>query len=91
MCSIITKRIAAGLAGVMLAVSGLHAKTGAPHSLVVSANFTDVSLAWCAPESAKDLKWHSGRDYNGDAVSSTDGQKLTKTYVAAKFDADDLR
>lgn len=91
MLPIITRRVVAGFACGMLSLLGAQAKNGAPHSLVVSPNYTDVTLTWSAPESDKTLKWHSGRDYNGDTAPSTDGQKLTKTYVAAKFDAADLR
>ncbi len=80
-----------GLAYGLLAVFGSYAKNGAPHSLVVEPNYTDVKLTWCAPEASKELKWHSGRDYNGDTAPSSDGQKMTKTYVAAKFDANDLK
>lgn len=91
MLPIITRRVVAGFACGVLSLLGAQAKNGAPHSLVVSPNYTDVTLTWSAPESDKTLKWHSGRDYNGDTAPSTDGQKLTKTYVAAKFDAADLR
>lgn len=87
----ITKRVATGLACGVLAVFSVHSKTGAPHSLVTDANFTDVALSWSAPADSKDLRWHDNSDYNGDTAPTVDGQKITKTYVAAKFDANDLK
>ena len=56
MLPIISKRIVTGLAYGLLAVFGSYAKNGAPHSLVVEPNYTDVKLTWCAPEASKELK-----------------------------------
>jgi len=91
MVTIFHKRVAAGLVcGALLSFGG-YAKTGAPHTVVADANFTDVAISWSAPEAAKELRWHDNKDYDGDTAESYDSQKSVKTYVAAKFDAVDLK
>lgn len=87
---ILHNRLAAGVALMCLAIPAMQAKTGAPHTVSVQPNFTDVSLEWCAPSADKELKWHNNQDYNGDTAPETDTQKAVKTYVAAKFTAEDL-
>ena len=86
-----TQRVATALSCGLLAVFGLGAKTGAPHTFVADASFTDVNLSWSAPSDAKELRWHDNRDYNGDTAPATDKQKSVKTYVASRFDANDLK
>ena len=86
-----TKCVVAGLACGLISAFGAQAKTGAPHTVSASANYTDVQLSWSAPSASKELKWHDGRDYNGDTAPVTDRQKTVRTYVAARFDASDLK
>ena len=61
-----------------------------PHTLKATAAYDKVNLAWQAPTAAKELKWHSGRDYDGDNATSTDPQKAVLTYVSSLFTAADL-
>lgn len=75
----------------VLAVFGLQAKNGAPHTVKAGVQFSDVNLTWCAPSAEKQLKWHNDYAYNGDSGNNFDKQKATKTYVASKFDATDLK
>ena len=75
----------------LLAAFGLQAKNGAPHTVKADVRFNDVNLTWCAPSAEKQLKWHNDYAYNGDSGTGTDKQKATKTYVASKFDATDLK
>ncbi|MDE7465984.1 MAG: T9SS type A sorting domain-containing protein [Muribaculaceae bacterium] len=69
---------------------GASAKTGAPHTFTAQSSYTDVNLKWCKPSDVKELKWHSGRDYNGDTAPASDSQKTVKTWVGSKFTAADL-
>ena len=87
---VLSPRVVAGMACGLLAVFGISAKTGAPHTFKAQSNYTDVTLTWCQPSDVKELRWHSNRDYNGDTAPVNDSQKTVKTWVGAKFTADDL-
>lgn len=89
MKTILTRATSALTCGI-LAVFGLNAKTGAPHTVKAETNFTDVTLTWCAPSAEKELRWHDNGDYNGDTAPCYDIQKTVKTWVGTKFSSEDL-
>ena len=70
--------------------SGANAGVQPPHTLKVTTNYDNVALSWLSPTADKELKWHSGRDYNGDTCPGGDPQKPVFTWVASMFTADDL-
>lgn len=74
----------------LAAATPATAKQGAPHSYKAIPNYSAVSLSWAAPESAKQLKHHNGRDYDGDAGISRSNQKPASIYIAAEFTAAEL-
>lgn len=61
-----------------------------PHTLKVSTHYDNVSLSWLSPTADKELKWHSGRDYNGDTAPAGDPQQSVMTWSAAMFTPADL-
>lgn len=67
------------------------AKSGKPHSLSATANFTEVTLTWQAPNAEKKLQWHNDYAYNGDDGTTSDYQKPVEFYSGALFTADDLK
>lgn len=76
--------------GGALAVPSMSAKQGAPHSVTVENNYSNVTLSWKSPASPKTLQWHDGEDYNGDSGTSLDPQKPVTLYVGSLFTASDL-
>ncbi len=68
----------------------MWARQGAPHSVEISTNFSDVSLSWKAPQSAKTLAWHNGYAYDGDDGRQATPQKPAVIYVASRFTPADL-
>lgn len=75
----------------MLLPSGASAKQGAPHSVEVSTNFSEVTLSWKTPESPKALAWHTYDDYNGSDGQQSSPQKPAVIYIASVFTPEDLR
>lgn len=74
----------------MLLPAAMWARQGAPHSVEISTNFSDVSLSWKAPQSAKTLAWHNGYAYDGDDGRQATPQKPAVIYVASRFTPADL-
>lgn len=66
------------------------AKTGAPHTLSATSEFDAVTISWQAPDAAKDLKWHNGRDWNGDSAEPQSPQSPQRFYAGSLFTATDL-
>jgi hypothetical protein len=75
----------------ILGIQPMLAKQGAPHTVSATSNYQSVTLKWCDPNAAKQLKWHDGSDYNGDYAAAKDSQSVTKCYAGARFDANDLK
>jgi hypothetical protein len=75
----------------VLCSGSAFAKSGAPHTVKAEANYSDVTISWCAPQAAKELKWHDGNDYDGDYATVKDNQRVGICYAGAKFDANDLK
>jgi len=67
------------------------AKSGKPHSLSATANFTEVTLTWQASNAEKKLQWHNDYAYNGDDGTTSDYQKPVEFYSGALFTADDIK
>lgn len=74
-----------------LAVVGMTAKTGAPHTFTAQGNFCEVTLGWEAPNAAKNLQWHNDYAYNGDTGPCNDPQKTAVFWSSALFLAEDLK
>lgn len=81
---------AVALSGV-LAVPVMQAVEGAPHTVTCDDVFSEVTLEWKSPETAKTLQWHDDYAYNGDTGVSNDPQKPVTFYVSAFFDVEDLK
>lgn len=85
-----TLRTALAAAIVLAAAPAIQAKQGAPHTVKAAANFSDVSISWQAPQSAKQLKWHNDNDYDGSQGVSASPQWPCVIYVGADFTAAEL-
>lgn len=82
------------LAGFLLLAASLPfttvAKRGAPHSFTAKASYSKVAMSWKAPNAPKQLMWHNGRDYDGDAGIVYSPQHPAVIYIASEFEAADL-
>ena len=74
----------------MTVASHATAQNGAPHSVTATPNFSQVKLAWSAPASSIQLKWHDGKDYNGISGRVDDPKGVATIYAAAQFTPADL-
>lgn len=77
------------LAAALLPLSAM-AKKGAPHTFEAKAVYSKVEMSWKAPNEAKQLMWHNGRDYDGDAGKATSPQHPAVIYIAADFASSNL-
>lgn len=77
------------LAAALLPLSAT-AKKGAPHTFEAKAVYSKVEMSWKAPNEAKQLMWHNGRDYDGDAGKATSPQHPAVIYIAADFASSNL-
>lgn len=81
--------LAAGAA--LLTNVALEAKQGAPHSIIVEPNYSNVVIGWSSPEAPKQLKWHDDNDYDGDTGRQISPQRPASLYIASDFSAADLK
>ncbi len=78
------------VAGISLLSPSAMAKQGAPHTMKGSANYSTVDLSWMAPQTEKQLKWHTDYAYDGDSGISASMQNPCVIYIATDFSASDL-